>query len=288
MVKNKKYTTLVLNISLMLIFCLFQNGQTVSGQIEADDLKLDFKKPAAQNVKLQYSLQWTFGRKKQRGWYLYVPLIQEALKTKGEANTPQFARAVFKWQLSKKIFANGVINRKTLYSFVKYWQSRRLKPIILAKDDQLLTADISNFYDPTRNVELLKVEKETFKAYKKMIAAAIADKSLGLRFDEKGNLGKEERFLKLISTYRSPAYQASLRKKQPTASRAQIAFKSPHFTGHALDIYVGGKPVTTKDFNRAIQIKTRAYKWLVRNAEKFGFYPYFYEPWHWEYVGVKG
>jgi LAS superfamily LD-carboxypeptidase LdcB len=26
-----------------------------------------------------------------------------------------------------------------------------------------------------------------------------------------------------------------------------------------------------------------AYRWLVRNAERFGFCPYFYEPWHWEY-----
>ena len=27
--------------------------------------------------------------------------------------------------------------------------------------------------------------------------------------------------------------------------------------------------------------------WLVQNADKFGFRPYFYEPWHWEYAGCK-
>ena len=59
---------------------------------------------------------------------------------------------------------------------------------------------------------------------------------------------------------------------------------SPHFTGRALDLYVGGDPVDTKDANRAIQVTTPAYKWLVRNADRFGFRPYFYEPWHWEYV----
>jgi LAS superfamily LD-carboxypeptidase LdcB len=48
---------------------------------------------------------------------------------------------------------------------------------------------------------------------------------------------------------------------------------------------VGGLPVETKDANRAIQVQTPVYKWLVRNAEHFGFRPYFYEPWHWEYVG---
>ena len=134
---------------------------------------------------------------------------------------------------------------------------------------------------------LLKVEKDTHVAYKKMLAAAIKEKSLRLKVDENGNLLPEEKFLTLVSTYRSPKYQASLRKKQPDASRAQIAFKSPHFTGKALDIYVGGEPVTTKDFNRAIQVKTPVYLWLVKNAEKFGFYNYFYEPWHWEYAPKK-
>jgi LAS superfamily LD-carboxypeptidase LdcB len=51
-----------------------------------------------------------------------------------------------------------------------------------------------------------------------------------------------------------------------------------------LDLYVGGSPVDTKDSNRAIQVNTPAYRWLVQNAERFGFRPYFYEPWHWEYV----
>jgi LAS superfamily LD-carboxypeptidase LdcB len=28
---------------------------------------------------------------------------------------------------------------------------------------------------------------------------------------------------------------------------------------------------------------TPAYRWLVAHAERFGFYPYDLEPWHWEY-----
>jgi LAS superfamily LD-carboxypeptidase LdcB len=27
------------------------------------------------------------------------------------------------------------------------------------------------------------------------------------------------------------------------------------------------------------------YRWLVRNAGRFGFVPYVFEPWHWEWVG---
>jgi LAS superfamily LD-carboxypeptidase LdcB len=48
---------------------------------------------------------------------------------------------------------------------------------------------------------------------------------------------------------------------------------------------VGGEPVNTKDENRALQTHGPVYRWLVKNASSFGFRPYFYEPWHWEYVG---
>lgn len=263
----------------MLMFSFLQNEQKIHAQKMPD-----FKNAAVRNNTLQNDLRWTYGGKTQRGWFLYVPLIRQTLQIDNDVDSTELAAAVSQWQKKSGIKSDGIINKTTLFSFINYWQSRRIKPIVLAEENRLLTAPISNFYDPTRNVELLKVEKETFAAYKKMIAAAIADKSLDLKIDKEGNLSEEELFLKLVSTYRSPAYQAGLRKKEPNASSAQIAFVSPHFTGRALDIYVGGEPVTTKDFNRAIQIETPVYKWLVKNAERFGFYPYFYEPWHWEYV----
>jgi LAS superfamily LD-carboxypeptidase LdcB len=138
-----------------------------------------------------------------------------------------------------------------------------------------LTGPADDFYDSSREIHLLKVERETYAAYKKMIAAAV--KELNLKSENR-------KFLKIISAYRSREYQENLRRKEPNAGRAGLAVNSPHFTGRALDIYVGGEPVTTKDANRAIQVETPVYKWLVKNAERFGFYPYFYEPWHWEYV----
>ena len=99
-----------------------------------------------------------------------------------------------------------------------------------------------------------------------------------------GELAPEEKFLRIVSAFRSREYQAKLRAAEPNAGRAALAVNSPHFTGHAIDIYVGGEPVKTLDSNRAIQVQTPVYKWLVKNASKFGFYPYYYEPWHWEYV----
>jgi LAS superfamily LD-carboxypeptidase LdcB len=97
-------------------------------------------------------------------------------------------------------------------------------------------------------------------------------------------LSPADKYLKIISAYRSQDYQNQLRRQSPSAGRAGLAITSHHLTGRALDLYVGGDPVSTKDENRAIQIKTPAYRWLVKNASRFGFQPYFYEPWHWEYV----
>ena len=244
----------------------------------------DFKKAANANSKSQFDLKWTFGRKTQNGWYLYVPLIQHEIGTDKNAGTIEFAKSLSDFQKVSGLKPNGIFDQKTMLEFVKLWQSRRIKNIVEAADDLLFYAPITDFYDPTRDLNLLGVEKETYAAYKKMIRAAMNDKSLNLKTNGE-NLAEAEKFLKIVSSYRSSAYQQKLREREPNAGRAALAFKSPHFTGRALDIYVGGEPVTTKDFNRAIQIKTPVYMWLVENAEKFGFYPYFYEPWHWEYVG---
>jgi LAS superfamily LD-carboxypeptidase LdcB len=118
-----------------------------------------------------------------------------------------------------------------------------------------------------------------------MVAAAVADPTLNLKQTTSAELAPAEKFFKIISAFRSREYQEELRRKSPNAGSAGLAVNnSPHFTGRALDIYVGGDPVDTKDSNRVIQVNTPAYRWLVRNAERFGFRPYFYEPWHWEYV----
>jgi zinc D-Ala-D-Ala carboxypeptidase len=211
-------------------------------------------------------------------------LIQHTIKTEEAAESEKFAEAVARWQKENRLSANGIVDQNTLAAFVKFWQSRRLGSSQNASEFDLLTAPPSDFYDPSREAELRKLERETYNAYKRMVAAAAKD--LNLKFKD-GALAADEKFLKIISAYRSRAYQDALRRKEPNAGRAGLAVNSPHFTGRALDIYVGGEPVTTKDENRAVQIETPAYKWLVKNAEKFGFRPYFYEPWHWEYAPNK-
>ncbi|HEX7773005.1 MAG TPA: D-alanyl-D-alanine carboxypeptidase family protein [Pyrinomonadaceae bacterium] len=233
-----------------------------------------FTAAASQNAVLRNELNWTFGGKQQRGWYLYDLLIGKTLDTNDDALTTDFAEEVAAWKKKRGLRANGVLDENALMALVAQWQSARLKTRTPAQPDQLVTAPPSDFYDPGRSAELRQVERNAYEAYKEMIAAAAADLKLA----------PTSNYLKIISSYRSRAYQDQLRAKSPNSGRAGLAVNSPHFTGRALDIYVGGSPVDTKDSNRAIQVNTPAYKWLVRNADRFGFRPYFYEPWHWEYV----
>ena len=243
-----------------------------------------FASAANENASLRNELTWNFGGKQQRGWYLYDLLIGETLDVHDDSETTDFAESLAKWQKKRGLTADGVLDEEALMALVSTWQSNRLKNKAAATPDQLLTAPPTDFYDPSRADELRQVERNTYAAYKKMIAAAIADPSLKLAHAAPGELAPGERYLKIVSSFRSREYQENLRRKSPSAGSAGLAVNSPHFTGRALDLYVGGDPVDTKDSNRAIQVNTPVYRWLVRNADRFGFRPYFYEPWHWEYV----
>ena len=233
------------------------------------------------NTSFKNNLVWSFGGKQQRGWQLYLPLVAHFIGTDEITESERFAENLAHWQSMIGLPANGVLDQETWLKMVEKWQARRNKDRTIPRTEKLVTVSASEFYDPERPVELRQLETETYQAYKKMIAAAAKD--LNLPLDADGKIAASEKSLKIISAFRSPEYQQKLRAQSPNAGRAGLAVNSPHFTGRALDIYVGGDPVSTKDANRAVQVNTKAYRWLVKNAEQFGFIPYFYEPWHWEY-----
>jgi hypothetical protein len=245
-----------------------------------------FSSAAARNATLCTDLNWAFGGKQQRGWQLYSLLIGRLIDSEHVASSVDFASALSRWQEKSGLAPSGILDEETLYAMVSRWQSTRLKERGYASPDKLITAPISDFWDPARKEELRQVERETYAAYKRMVAAAAADKTLGLALDPNGQLAAGEKYLKILSAFRSREYQEKLRREFPQAGRGALAVNSPHFTGRALDLYVGGEPVEVKDSNRAIQVKTPVYRWLIRNAERFGFRPYYFEPWHWEYVGA--
>src|SRR5581483_8360388 len=234
-----------------------------------------FVSAASRNADLQDSLTWAFGGKSQRGWRLYAPLVGGLIGADSAQTSGDFAAQLSRWQQQHGASANGILDNGTWSQMVADFQANRLKDHSRPTADELVTIPTSECYDPSRPEALRQVERRTYTAYKQMVAAAAAD----------GALAGGEQYFKVISALRTPEYQAALRAQSPNSGRAGLAVNSPHFTGRALDLYVGGEPVSTKDDNRAIQTQTKAYRWLVKNAGRFGFRPYFYEPWHWEYVG---
>jgi hypothetical protein len=90
------------------------------------------------------------------------------------------------------------------------------------------------------------------------------------------------------SGYRSSARQKELfaaavkRYGSPEAATRWVARPggSAHQSGRAIDFYLGGR---NDSANVDSLRKLPAYRWMAANAERFGFYPYPREPWHWEY-----
>ena len=100
--------------------------------------------------------------------------------------------------------------------------------------------------------------------------------------------GIADPLLLIVSGYRNPATQERLWQRALVKYRsAQEARKwvappggSAHQTGRAIDFYLGGRN-SSANVGRLRTLP--AYKWLTANAQRFGFYPYTREPWHWEY-----
>ena len=117
-------------------------------------------------------------------------------------------------------------------------------------------------------------------------------------FDKMQNAAKEDNIkLKIVSGFRSSKYQIEIFKRKfldknnPTEKelKQRLKFSAPsgfseHHTGLAIDI----------NSNSQSFEKSKAYKWLINNANKFGFEMSFpkkgaqnlgFEPWHWRFVG---
>lgn len=105
--------------------------------------------------------------------------------------------------------------------------------------------------------------------------------------------------LQLVSAFRSVEFQAALiRAKLGKGQSIDAVLEvnappgySEHHTGRAVDIGEAGCAVLDEILER-----TRAFAWLVGNAERFGFtmsYPrgnpqgFLYEPWHWCWHGAR-
>jgi hypothetical protein len=121
----------------------------------------------------------------------------------------------------------------------------------------------------------IPLHRHAATAFRALIRAARAD-------------GLAKPLLRPVSGFRDPARQAQLweraKAKYGSAAEARKWVAPPggsaHQSGRAIDFHLGGRNASG---NVAQLRNLPAYRWLVANARRFGFYPYEREPWHWEY-----
>lgn len=222
-----------------------------------------------------------FGRP-ETGWAFYAPLAAAEIGTDCAADSPGFAKALLAWQSAHGAPATGIMTEQNLSQMTRVWQSRR--PFARAShrhcpdpppEQSLARASASESYG---GKEILLMP-EALAAYRQLVSAARAAGVLPSR-----NL------LTIFSAFRSPSYDAARCAREHNCQGVVRASCSAHRTGFAMDLYLGAapgySPDSSADLNRLFISKTALYRWLVKNAPRFGFVNYPFEPWHWEFTGA--
>jgi hypothetical protein len=229
--------------------------------------------------------QWSVFGRPETGWQVYVPLINHELAVGCPPQSQAFAAALAAWQVGHHLPSSGAMDEATLRALDVAWLARR--PFVAASGHgqcpdppplaSLATATPGEGY--LGKAVLLR--PAALAAYRRMTAAARA---------ESPAIAADPKLLTLVSGYRDPAADAAdCAAKQDCATPARAGTCSAHRTGLAMDLYLGAAPgydpTASADPNRLYQSRTPAYQWLVANAARFGFAPYPFEPWHWEWTG---
>lgn len=227
-----------------------------------------------------------FGRT-ETGWSIYAPMVGGEIGARCPPERPAFAAALARWQARHELPQTGVMDADTLLAMKTEWQARR--PFYALRDQgacpappdeaRLVTAKDSEMLEGSKPVRL---RKRAMRAWRRMVAAA-RRQDRAIRADPDA--------LKLFSGYRSPEADDARCATENNCQGLVRAACSAHRTGLAFDLNLGSAPGytvdSTADANRLFQSKTPAYRWLVRNARRYGFVNYVFEPWHWEWTGEK-
>ncbi|WP_327455725.1 M15 family metallopeptidase [Phenylobacterium sp.] len=235
---------------------------------------------ATANDRSLSSLAWApFGRA-ETGWETYAPLIAREIGTRCGPATAGFAAAWARWQAAHQLPADGIVKEgdfaplRNAMALRRPFVQQTAKGLCPAAPADTALADAA----PAESYggKPIQLREGALAAYRRLVAAARAE---GLVHGE---------VLKLVSGYRSPVEEAA-RCAQGGCNTLTRAHCSAHRTGLAMDLYLdhapGQDPTSTDDANRAAMARTPAYRWLVLNADRFGFLPYPFEPWHWEWTG---
>jgi hypothetical protein len=243
---------------------------------------------AFSNAVSVYSLEWSPFGQPEMGWETYAPLMQKELRTGCAPGTPDFAAALAAFQGRYALTPTGVFDQPTFSVLKGVLQERR--PFVMAR-----TRDECPEPPPLNQLGYLSPEEEhadrltrllrrdALEAYRAMAAAARRDVPA---------IAADPELLQIFSGFRDPEADAARCAAQSNCDGVRRAVCSAHRTGAAVDLYVGhldGLGVDSTDpASRLFMTRGPTYRWLVAHAARFGFVPYLYEPWHWEYVPGYG
>lgn len=260
-----------------------------SGAEVCDAALSEWAAPAWANAASFERMEWAPYGSAERGWATYLPLFQQELGTDCPPASPVFARRLAEFQYSQGLPATGWFDTDTFRVFRGVWQERR--PFIMARVRDEPCPDPPPLYQlgylvaeeehADRLTRLLR--RDVLDAYRRMVAAARA---------EVAEINDDRELLQIFSGFRDPAADAARCAASGNCDGLRRAVCSPHRTGTAVDLYVGQLMDLgvddTSPASRQHMSRGATYRWLVRNAGRFGFVPYAYEPWHWEWVSPTG
>jgi len=240
-----------------------------------------WRSAAAQNGASLANLAWAPFGPPETGWATYAPLVAHEAGTPCPPDSPGFAQAYAAWQAQEKLPADGIFKPEDFRVMRAALMLRR--PFVLATTAgacpaapdpaTLANADAAEAYGG----KAVQLRPGALAAYRSLVAAARA-----------AGLARQPPRLALVSGFRGPGEEA-LRCADGGCNTLTRAHCSAHRTGLALDLYLdplpGADPTSTAEANRRHMTETPEYRWLVSNAARFGFLPYPYEPWHWEWTG---
>jgi D-alanyl-D-alanine carboxypeptidase len=244
-----------------------------------------FEEAARANTASLRALAWAPFRRAETGWETYAPLIGREIGTGCGPQTGGFAQALADWQGRQRLPATGILTDPDFQRLNGVIQTRRpfvqLSARKICPDAPDSAALEWSREDEGYGGKKIQLRPAAFAAWRRMVLAARADEPA---------IAADPRNLQIFSGFRSPADDLAhcvTNGGCDGVSRAVAC--SPHRTGLAMDIYVGQAPGfgpdSSADPNRLFMSGTPTYRWLVANADRFGFVNYPFEPWHWEWTG---
>lgn len=276
-------------LSCLAAGALLMSAGAAVAQEQCDADPIEWGGPALANGISVYAMEWSPYGASEWGWDTYLPLIQKELGTDCAPGSPQFARALAEFQYARGLPATGWFDAATFQVFRGVWQERR--PFIMGRVRQEPCPDPPPLYQLGYLVESEEhadrltrlLRRDVLDAYRELVAAARA---------EVPEIATNPELLQIFSGFRDPEADAARCAQSGNCDGLRRAVCSPHRTGTAVDLYVGhivGLGVdNTSPASRQHMSRTVTYRWLVKNAGRFGFTPYAFEPWHWEWISPTG